>query len=227
MSWAEVKHALNSTLGENGFSSLDKMIRGGVKEFTEDGIFIVPDGVYKILITACAGGGNGDYDSSSNGFRAGGQGGEYIYRKAFNATPKQSISFTIGKGGSPGGNTVIGNLITLLGGGVSGCTGALGGACNIKIISDDNSSSKERFVIVENGQSTPCAIGGRTIGRDSSYAFGLGGGGASLGNGASYTQDFFSTETNNIIAPGYGGGGCGSTYEYDIVAGNGIVIFEW
>ena len=52
MSWAEVKHALNSTLGENGFSSLDKMIRGGVKEFTEDGIFIVPDGVYKILITA-------------------------------------------------------------------------------------------------------------------------------------------------------------------------------
>lgn len=218
MSWAEVKHALNSTLGTDEFSSLDKMIRGGVKKFTENGTFVVPDGVYKILITACAGGrsgsNSGDVDYGSNG----GQGGEYIYKKAFSVSPKDSINITVGKGGKATGhnketpengkNTVIGQLITLLGGGISGCTGCLPGYYT------SNGSTGSVFY----GQNSQTASGGKSIFSGREKAF-YGGGGASLGQGGQAMQD---------ILAGYGGGGAGAYDNYiSIDGGDGIVIIEW
>ena len=214
MSWAEVKHALNSTLGTDEFVSLDKMIAGGTQTFMENGTFVVPNGVYKILITACAGGESGTHTGQSNYDGSGGQGGEYIYKKAFSVSPKSSINITIGKGGSPninkrnvpGGNTVIGGLITLLGGGIEGCAGCI--------------SSRYVSGTYFSGQSSQTAPGGNAYkGNDESSIYY--GGGASLGRGAE------ADSTSNIIA-GYGGGGGGSrSGNIQNDGGNGIVIIEW
>lgn len=129
--WKDIKYALNSTLGTSRFAPLNEIISGGTKTFTSNGTFIVPAGITKILITACAGGGGGGayYNHDGNYYYggSGGGGGEAIYKKAFNVTPKQSISIKIGKGGiksststpgkaGNGGNTIIGSLITLKGG---------------------------------------------------------------------------------------------------------------
>lgn len=129
MSWSEIKYAVNNTLGTDDFASLDKMVQGGVQEFTSNGTFTVPKGVFKILITACAGGEGGSTSRIEivGGATAlqsrGGDGGEWIFKKAFNVAPNDEISITVGSGGQSGGaggNTIIGDLITLLGGGVSG-----------------------------------------------------------------------------------------------------------
>ena len=122
--WAAVKYALNSTLGTSSFLSLDKMIQAhGTQTFTEDGTFTVPAGVTKILVTAFgAGGGGGRYDAS------GGQGGDRVIKKVYSVVSGTVIPITIGKGGAgakasngakgnDGGATVIGNIVTLDGGG--------------------------------------------------------------------------------------------------------------
>ena len=224
MSWAEIKHALNSTLGLSSFAPLDKMIQGGVQEFTDDGTFTVPKGVTRIWITACAGGKAGQYSSSSNGFQKGGQGGEYVYKKAYSVTPAQSIDITVGKGGTTsmkeGTNTVIGDLVTLLGGGVSGSSGAHPGSVALFISSESSGSSKDRYYLIKDGASTQTGIGGVSSPGDSYYDDGIGGGGASLGNGAS---EYFET------AAGYGGGGAGGNASSTNVlgGGDGIVIIEW
>lgn len=102
---------------------------GGVQIFTKNGTFIVPDKVTKILVTACAGGGGGGSGYSAGG--GGGGGGAFVIQQPYEVTPGQVLSITIGKGGTggvrgsqggggnagtAGGATVIGNLLTLLGG---------------------------------------------------------------------------------------------------------------
>ena len=60
--WAEIKNALNSTLGTSDFLSLDKMIQAhGTQTFTSDGTFTVPAGVTKILVTAFGAGAGGNH----------------------------------------------------------------------------------------------------------------------------------------------------------------------
>lgn len=139
--WAEIKHALNKTIGTSAFKSLDELITDhGVQTFTSDGTFTVPNGVNKILVTACGGGGagySGTGGSSGGGAPgAGGAGGDFVYKKAYYVTPNQTISITVGTGatssGEAGGNTIVGNLVTLVGGaGGTGVgaysTGAAGG----------------------------------------------------------------------------------------------------
>lgn len=112
------------------FSLLDRLTAssGGAQEFTSSGTFIVPEGVNKIWITACGGGASGSsYYTSGTDYidgGAGGNGGEAIVKKPFNVSPGEVINITIGAGGASvssgkgkaGENTIIGNLVTLLGG---------------------------------------------------------------------------------------------------------------
>ena len=117
-----------------GVNTLRKLIENhGVQKFTSDGTFVVPEGVHKILVTACGGGGGGG-GSSFYGGSGGGASGECIYRHLFAVTPGSEISIMVGAGGAGGagntgsvdsrnckngengGATVIGDLVTLSGG---------------------------------------------------------------------------------------------------------------
>ena len=119
-----------------------------------------------------------------------------------------------------GTNTVIGDLVTLLGGGVSGSSGAHPGSVDFFISSESSGSSKDMYYLIKDGASTQTGIGGVSSQIGSSYHTGIGGGGASLGNGAS---EYFET------AAGYGGGGAGGNASSTNVlgGGDGIVIIEW
>lgn len=214
--WAEIKHALNSTLGTSSFTSLDKLLgtkietvdtnvkglRGGGQTFTSSGTFTVPYGVTKIWVTACAGGQAGAYSSSD--VACGGCGGDWIVRRAYSVTSGSKLSITVGKGGTTsgayGGSTVVGGLVTLA---CPGTRGGAGGLGNDKNYSEKN-DGKDGF-----------ASGG----------FGYytrGGGGGSLGcGGSSYGPIYYGR---------LGGGGAGQTYVSGVgvrAGGDGIVIIEW
>lgn len=137
----QILNKLNTSSG-GGYSS-------GIKEFTSNGTFTVPENVGIIYVTACgAGGGGGAGGGSPNNsgilYASGGGGGgagQCIYNYPLAVTSGSQISITIGAGGkagtpnsangtgatagSAGGSTVIGNFITLLGG-----QGGMGGTSN-------------------------------------------------------------------------------------------------
>lgn len=212
MSWAEVKHALNSTLGSDEFMPLDKIINylrpyssvpvvydsAGSYEYT------VPDGVFRIAVSAAAGGGGGGDYASSSFPGGGGGGGEAVFNKILPVTPGQLINISIGSGGAAGsafnrfdgrdgGNTVFGSYFTLSGGkggkngsDVSGKPGEAGG----------EGGGKGGTT----GAEAECGITGGGGGDVYEY-----GGGGSLGNGGSNlleNHDYFVTPTR-----GGGGGG--------------------
>lgn len=229
MSWdvgAWVIATVNSVLG-----TLIKT--HGTQTFTSNGTFTVPDGVTKILITACGGGASCNRGSNSTQ-AAGGQGGACIFKKAFKVTPGQKIPITIGKGGIyeaiiggvAGNPTVIGSLITLP-----------GGACGSTTYSNKPSHTR-----VDGG-----GIGGWG-GKASAGSFGsdgligkgghtnansednYGGGGGSLGDGA--VPGYNGYPDGYGIPAGYGGGGAytpwGGTDQDKVQnGGDGIVIIEW
>ena len=96
-----------------------------VSVFEANGTFIVPEGVTKIWVSATAGGGGGGGGHTSNYFGGGAASGQSIIRKEFDVVPGTEIDIVIGGGGpggavglagTDGGDTVIGDLITLLGG---------------------------------------------------------------------------------------------------------------
>lgn len=212
--WAAVKYALNSTLGTSSFLSLDKMIQAhGTQTFTSDGTFTVPAGVTKILITAFGAGGGGKGG-------AGGQGGDFIIKKAYSVTPATVIPITIGIGGdaqADGGSTVIGNIVTLAGGGKGNSkkshNGAFGGG------------------VEKDGQDNSVTHGG-ICGSSDRYPGGGGGGaglerGGSGGDGSSSSQYTTRGGDGGIGAGGGGGGSYSSGLKMDGKGGNGIVIIEW
>ena len=215
----KIKAYLNSTIGTSGFQSLDKMLpaKSGTQTFTENGTFTVPAGVTKILVTAFGAGGGGNH--------SGGQGGARIIKKAYSVTPQTSIQITIGIGGTAGndgGATVIGNLVTLEGGGSKKFkehNGALGGAYGAKA---DTYS--------ENGQDSPESYGGKggynrpSTGGD--VYSGGGGGGAGFGRGGDGGDGDYSSESGKDGGIGAGGGGGGQRASSGS-GGNGIVIIEW
>lgn len=216
--WAEIKNALNSTLGTSSFLSLDKMIQAhGTQTFTSNGTFTVPAGVTTILVTAFGAGAGGNH--------SGGQGGARIIKKAYSVTPQTSIRITIGIGGTAGndgGATVIGNLVTLEGGGSKKFkehNGALGGRYGAKA-----------GTYSENGQDSPESYGGKggynrsSTGGDT-YSGG-GGGGAGFGRGGDGSDGDYSSEAGKDGGIGAGGGGGGQRASSGS-GGNGIVIIEW
>ena len=120
MSWAEIKHALNSTLGTGSFKSLNLLIKdmvntletnigkkidgvsnhidaiqSGYQIFTATNTWTVPNGVTKIYISGCGAGGDGVNSNC-------GKAGQYIIRDTVSVVPGQKINLTIGTG-----NTVI------------------------------------------------------------------------------------------------------------------------
>lgn len=120
MSWAEVKHALNSTLGTEGFQALDKLISVRLAEFdaatkkTEfetagSFSYTVPAGIFKLYIAAAAAGGGGSgathEDNDRRCMGSGGGGGAAVLNYAIDVTPGQVITGTVGAGGD-GGKTV-------------------------------------------------------------------------------------------------------------------------
>lgn len=233
----KIKAYLNSTVGTSAFQPLDKMLPvHGVQTFTANGTFTIPEGVTKILVTACGGGASCNAGSSST-YAAGGQGGACIYKKAFNVTPGQRISITVGKGGIfeyktggvAGNPTVIGSLITLPGGAVGSTTypavpsctqidgGGIGGWAGD--IFNENSA-------VSFGSDGLIGKGGHTNASTNTH----GAGGGSLGDGAIPGNSQFSKQYG--IPAGPGGGGAYTPYggtEQEKVqnGGDGIVIIEW
>ena len=214
----KIKAYLNSTIGTSAFQPLDKMLPPhGVQTFTEDGTFTVPDKVTKILVTAYGGGAGGNY--------SGGQGGARIIKKAYSVTPQTSIRITIGiggTGGKDGGATVIGNLVTLEGGGskqFKNHNGALGGRYGAKA-----------GEYSENGQDSPESYGGKggynraSTGGD--VYSGGGGGGAGFGRGGDGGDGDYGSKAGKAGGIGAGGGGGGQGASNGS-GGNGIVIIEW
>lgn len=105
--------------------------------YTSSGTFTVPPYVYKLKITAIGGGGGGGKHNNVNSALGGGGGGGGGLIKILSVTPGDSLTITIGSGGSggssynqSGGNgvntTIVYNLITLTAGGGSGGSGGAG-----------------------------------------------------------------------------------------------------
>ena len=193
----------------------------GTQTFTSNGTFTVPDGVTKILVTAFGAGGSGhDFD--------GGQGGDFVVKKAFTVNPGNSISITVGKGNlnNDGGATVIGNLITLAGGGKGGNArshrGALGGT-----------SISGVEVAAQNTVFAYGGLKGITYRfSDNTYIGGYGGG-AGYGRGGYGGEGTDNSSTGGSggkgdIGAGGGGGGDGTRHiGTPGSGGDGIVIIEW
>lgn len=183
---------------------------GGVQTFTEDGTFTVPAGVTKILITAFAGGAGG---KGMNG----GQGGSHIHKRAFAVTPKTIFPITVGKGGAAennGGATVIGDLVTLVGGFAPGT----------RIPANHNgAASGYDAVYAYHGYSGSNKTG---INGNVDY-YGGNGGGAGFERGGRGGDALGKSGENGGIGAGGGGKGGGSGSGTPGAGGNGIVIIEW
>jgi hypothetical protein len=204
-------------------------IVGGSQTFTSNSSFTVPAGVKSIRVTAAGGGGGGGGYTQG----AGGGGGACIVKKLFNVIPGQVLSITVGKGGSggyssssdtgeSGSATIIGNLVTLAGGGggqpdegaggiAGGDGGGAGGAGGAH---DTNGFSGGDGAIGEGG-----------AGGSSSYGYNGGGGGGSYGDGGQGCSDDSNNAEDGGIGAGGGGAGDYSTYGGD--GGDGIVIIGW
>lgn len=123
-SWAGIKHALNSTLGTEGFQALDKLISVRLAEFNAAtrktefetaGSFSyrVPAGIFKLYIAAAAAGGGGSgathEDNDRKCMGSGGGGGAAVLNYAIDVTPGQVITGTVGAGGDGGRSVNNGN----------------------------------------------------------------------------------------------------------------------
>lgn len=253
MSWVEVKHALNSTLGTDEFEPLDRLLSHGAVIIKESTVWTVPEGVKYVYITACAGGQSGAvYNTSgSHSYSVnGGDGGDWIYRRPFQVIPGTEHTITIGKGGSGtvsnngvtqinGENTVISGLITLMGGGVSGNTSG-GRAFRVSEktnINDDSTVLSIAHLLKWAGLTAQSGLlsGGRhCFDTFSSYSIAIvSGGGGSLGYGSD-GEWYYVRDENIRKTAGYGGGGGGmmissssSSSPTAKAGGDGIVIIEW
>ena len=226
MSWAEVKHALNSTLGTDEFYALDKLINIRLSQFNsfqniiynEPGsyTYTVPDGIYMLYVSAAAGGGGGGgCNYNSGGYGGGGGGGAAVFNRAIFVEPGERISITVGSGGvggtyassgtaktgADGGNTIFGSYFTLLGGkggtGASGTKGGNGGAAG-------GEGGGVGGTYTETSTPQP-GITGPVAPTDSGTYYHFGGGG-SLGTGGYFGRDIDDTSPLN------GGGGSGGNY---------------
>ena len=239
-----VLQALNNNFGTENMLPLNVLLNNaivnhGVQEFTANGTFVVPEGVYMIWVTAAGGGGGGGGSSYTSGSTkvyksggGGGGGGACISRRPFAVIPGTSINITIGAAGSAGGadadggkggSTVIGSLITLVGGaaGVAGSNGRHGGQGG----DGGGFGGSGYYSGSENGLALVGSNG--VIGSAGlTPSWGGGGGGGSVGNGGA--GGYSAAGSAGSKGGGGGGGDCeGSTKTKGGAGGKGYVLIEW
>jgi hypothetical protein len=140
MSWAEIKSALNSTLGTPNFKALDQLIKDTVTELAETSKIWTydtpgtytwqrPPGVGTVEVTIVGAGGGG----ASGGYYSGGGGGGagFINTRILDVSGFDSVQVTVGAGGagaaggsgnrgatagSTGGTSSFGSLLSVSGG---------------------------------------------------------------------------------------------------------------
>lgn len=209
----------------------------------------IPEWVTEIYVSGCAGGGGGGGggggDTTYYGAGGGGGGaGESIIKRKFTVPAGASLSITIGAAGvganssvgtgndgNAGGNTVIGNLITLTGGG--GGKGGFNTPTSGGTIGGGKGGTG--YPNGASGSDGILTAGTAAGGVGSSTPFGGGG-----GNGRAVT--IAAAESDGVNAYGYGSGGGGGGGKYGNASmgggataaggsgGNGapgIVIIEW
>ena len=211
----------------------------GQQAFTSSGVFTIPAYVYNVQIFVVGGGGSGGDWSTGYPFDAGGGGGGYTNTGAFNVTPGQQLSITIGAGGSlaNGGTTSVSGLISASGGyagyvyadhngGGNGGSGG-GGGSNKSGGSDGNDGvGTSKNYVGGIGQHTTT----RAFGESSNTLYAGGGGsgyapnysasqvggpgGAGGGGNGAYAGEISSTAATPGSF-GTGGGGGGGFYDYD------------
>ncbi|MBY4728347.1 MULTISPECIES: hypothetical protein [Burkholderia] len=209
-----------------------------VAAFATNGTFTVPANVTGIWVSGVAAGGGGGAGASTGGLSTlvggggggGGGSGQFLMRAFFAVTPGQQIVISIGAGGiggvvggasaTAGGNTVIGTLATLTGGG----PGSAGVAATVNAIGGGGNGGL-------GGSGNP----GGQAGTDGNY-MGNGGFGASSpfgGGGAGGKSAQGSAQAGTGAAFGGGGGGGGGCYGSSAgtaagggSGGQGLVIIE-
>jgi len=201
----------------------------GCRRVTTSGTFTVPDNVTTLYISACAGGGGGGGGAGNTTIGAagscggGGGAGEFVTDEPIAVTPGQVIQITIGAEGSgggagtqsglsatpgsDGGDTVIGELLTLAGGkggeqGINPGTGVSAGGLGGDGFPKGGSGSDGSTAV--NNAGWPGASG---AGASSPF----GGGGPAQRSGI-YTAD--SPVFEGIAAAGFGAGGGGGAATY-------------
>ncbi|WP_124921689.1 phage tail protein [Burkholderia sp. Bp9099] len=214
----------------------------GISRFTSSGTFTVPAAVTTIYVSGCAGGGGGAGGAGNNGGQptygvgggggGGGGAGQSIIRQAFTVTPGQNISITIGAAGSAGsgqastgtagGNTVIGSLITLPGGGA----GSPGSYPSGNTVTGGGGGGG-------GGNGYPP---GQTGSDGNLVGNGGMGGGSPFGGAGAGSKAGTTTGAMGVGAGGYGAGGGGGGGSYGTSSGTGagggagspgIAIIEW
>ncbi len=140
-------------------------------------IFRVPSGVTSLTITAVAGGAGGG--GGAEGY--GGGSGWSVVNKSYSVTPYEHIPITVGAaGGSIGGNTIVGNLVTLQGaiGQEGQLFGGYGGAAPSYYYGGNGASADPGYPFGTGGNGDILQVGGGTsYGAGSATGYGSGGGG--------------------------------------------------
>lgn len=211
MSWARIKHALNSTLGTPGFQSLDayvsnaisNILTGSTIEYDTAGkyTYTVPAGVRVIYVTACGGGGGGGAGSSiaySNYGGGGGGGGAAVVRYPLYVENQEKISITVGSGGVGGKDYVT-----------SSSTNGDG---------EDGENTQIASLILPGGKggktrdSGPIGslVSGGASGGEGGGAGGMGASSGSSSRGTDGEDGITGVGGSTIDSPYYGGGGGGS-----------------
>lgn len=214
---ASVSEVLNR-IGESTDTAAEPTVFGGIGylrinrkvrlEYTgSPQTFTVPQGVTEIFITACGGGGAGKDQT-----RYAGGGAQSIIHKKFSVIPGTIINITIGQGAQTnainGENTIIGNLITLIGGNsatdsASGASVGIGSGKGGTGYTSGNMGASGGGSLGRGG-SSGSTDGSANGGNPQSNGSGLNGGDGYMGSGG-------GSANNNIAGKG----------------GDGVVIIEW
>lgn len=198
----------------------------GSHTFTENGSFVVPAGVHYVYVDAIAGGGSAGnvVDGGRNddyGGAGGGSSGQKIVGYKVEVNPGETISVTIGAGGSrgsglrdrtnqggAGGSTSFnakGKIYSLLGG-----TGGKGGVGNAGNCYQGTTQTTDNDTI---------SFDAITVNGGSSAVPGIGGAGGAGFNGTSTAGQRYATVGSTdyhpeLDATDYGGGGAGGWSDY-------------
>jgi hypothetical protein len=197
---------------------------GGETVFTSSGTFTIPTGktVVKVTVQGAGGGGGGIITfCCPNSYAVGAAGGGTSYKYLTGLTPGNTLTVTVGLGGTGGGSGANG--------GTGGTSSVASGTQTITTISATGGSPGLT------NQSSPYTlpVGGTGSGADYSIA---GGKGLNMGAGITGWSRFSSGgawSTSNpspTTTTGYGGGGAGILFSSggSGAAGSaGIVIFEY